>query len=122
MSQKQVTAVKPRILAGQKKADRFPYHGYGVSCQQLKAFSFNWRARRSLSVYTVTLSKTHLNFRETISVHNLFREDLLERLAEEAAAEQLAVTVKMVDVTNKNDIDDLSTDIQTLDILFNCAG
>jgi NADP-dependent 3-hydroxy acid dehydrogenase YdfG len=52
----------------------------------------------------------------------LFRQDLLERLAEEAAAEQLAVTVRRVDVTNKDDIDDLSTDIHTLDILFNCAG
>jgi NADP-dependent 3-hydroxy acid dehydrogenase YdfG len=62
------------------------------------------------------------SFRGTISVHHLFREDLLERLAEEAATEQLAVTVRRVDVTNKNDIDDLSTDIQTLDILFNCAG
>ena len=50
------------------------------------------------------------------------RMDLLEKLAEEAAAEKLPVTVRRLDVTVKEDIENLAGDITSIDILFNCAG
>ena len=48
--------------------------------------------------------------------------DLLEKLAEEAAAEKLSVTVRRLDVTVKEDVENLVRDITSIDILFNCAG
>jgi NAD(P)-dependent dehydrogenase (short-subunit alcohol dehydrogenase family) len=48
--------------------------------------------------------------------------DLLEKLEEEAAADNLSLTVRKVDVTIKEDIEALAKDINNLDILFNCAG
>merc|ERR1711872_938780 len=49
-------------------------------------------------------------------------EELLDDLKKTAETENLNITVKKVDVTNKSDILTLAADIEKVDVLFNCAG
>ena len=49
-------------------------------------------------------------------------ETLLDKLKEEADKENLCITVKKLDVTNKKEIENISSQLDKVDILFNCAG
>jgi len=50
------------------------------------------------------------------------RGDLLDTLAAEAIAEKLDLTVRVVDVTKKEDVVALAKSVSKVDVLFNCAG
>ena len=49
-------------------------------------------------------------------------EELLDDLKKTAETENLNITVKKVDVTNKSDILTLAEGLEKVDVLFNCAG
>jgi len=50
------------------------------------------------------------------------RDDLLIQLMEIATRENLDISVKKVDVTEKSDIEALAAELEKVDVLFNCAG